>query len=309
VSEQHLSLDELAELAEGLLARRRSRAAHEHLATCETCRDHAEAISATTAALREVGPVTMPAEVVARLDRVLASASDAPAGETVVPDLSAVRQRRLPNVNWSYAAAAAVVVIAGVSIAVAATGGRHHPATEAATQLPRPLVATTAPRSIVQLETGRTYQPSSLSQLVPGLLGTPTDSTAAGLGASGLAEPAPSAAGAHGTAGPKRYATNLPSEAPQNSATGGVVPAPLRRYADSRPTLLACAALITDTHGAQPLAVDFARWSNPTAHVKPVPALVMVFADPQDSDKLDVYVVAPACNDGSLLDYLVLTKN
>jgi hypothetical protein len=95
----------------------------------------------------------------------------------------------------------------------------------------------------------------------------------------------------------------------QQNLSATVVPKPLRRYADSRTALLACAAFITNTTDAAPLAVDFARWTNPATHARRVPALILVFADPQESSQLEVYVVGASCNDSALLDYQVIPKS
>ena len=114
MSDAHVTFDELAELAEGTLARRRAAEVRTHLGECEECTARAATLDATGAALRSLGPVTMPADVVARLDRALADA-DAAGGETVVPDLGAVRRKRRVIASWPYAAAASVAVIAAIA--------------------------------------------------------------------------------------------------------------------------------------------------------------------------------------------------
>jgi hypothetical protein len=317
VNEAHLSLDELAELAEGLLARRKASAAQAHLDTCDACRARADALDHTTAALRELSPVTMPADVVARLDRALAGAAQAPPGETMVPDLGAVRRRRRAAVSWPYAAAASVVAIAVIAVGVT-TIGRHHPesAGSSASTAEAPLVSTSAPsQPLVQQESGQTYTPTSLAALAPQLLSATADS-AAGSGAGGVGSPSVLAPGAPAPQngvrlGPSTTAQTAPKAAgalpgatgAQEFATTNRVPAPLRHYADSRAALLACAAYITDTPHASPLAVDFARWSNPSAHLHNAPSVIFVFADPDDVHLLDVYVVAPTCNSSSLRDF------
>jgi len=66
--------------------------------------------------------------------------------------------------------------------------------------------------------------------------------------------------------------------------------------------LLNCAAYITSTPGAVPVAVDFGHWRNPATSppTKSTPALILVFTNIRNSNDVDVYVVAPACNGGSL---------
>lgn len=75
MTDDHLSLDELAELDEGLLGTDRAGSARSHLAGCETCRASADAITAARTALSDLPPVTMPAEVQNRIDRALADAA------------------------------------------------------------------------------------------------------------------------------------------------------------------------------------------------------------------------------------------
>jgi anti-sigma factor RsiW len=319
VSTEHLSFDELAELAEGLLARRRAAAVRAHLAACAECAERAAMLERSTATLRGLRPVTMPEDVAARLDLALANA-DAAGGETVVPDLGSVRRRRLSSLSWPYAAAAAVVAVAAVGIGFAVTGNHHDKGSAAAsnaTSALAPLVSTAAPSTpLVQAETGRTYTPDTLRALAPELLGPTADVT--GRTSGGLArgpaggaplvpgaEPSVNSGSGSAKSAPPRAA--LPGTTEQ-FATHNPVPTALERYANSRRALLHCAAYITDTPGAQPLAVDYARWSDPKNHLHKVPSLILVFADPDDAQLLDVYVVAPACDSASLRTFTEIEK-
>jgi Putative zinc-finger len=72
----HPSVTELAEAAEGLLGEARSAELRHHLAGCPRCRDTAADLLAVSTTLAAIPAPVMPAEVAARLDRVLA-------GETV----------------------------------------------------------------------------------------------------------------------------------------------------------------------------------------------------------------------------------
>ena len=74
MSTEHLSFDELAELAEGLLARRRAAAVQAHLAECEECAERAAMLERSTETLRGLGPITMPEDVAARLTAMMRSA-------------------------------------------------------------------------------------------------------------------------------------------------------------------------------------------------------------------------------------------
>ncbi|HEY5821221.1 MAG TPA: zf-HC2 domain-containing protein [Propionibacteriaceae bacterium] len=73
----HLSLDELADADVGLLDHDRVAAVEEHLAECAECRTQADAISQVSVQLAATPAPTMPADVFARLDAVLAQESQA----------------------------------------------------------------------------------------------------------------------------------------------------------------------------------------------------------------------------------------
>jgi hypothetical protein len=68
----HPSLTELAEAAEGLLEQPRSAEVLEHLAGCGRCQHSAAELRAVSTTLAAVPAPVMPADVAARLDRVLA---------------------------------------------------------------------------------------------------------------------------------------------------------------------------------------------------------------------------------------------
>ncbi len=309
---EHLTLDELAELDEGLLTGRRARAAQRHVGECDECSSLAEALRKTQASLRDLGPVQMPAEVSARLDRALRDAGSTSA-EDVVPDLATVRARRFAGLPpWAYAAAAAVVVLAGVGIGIG-TAHHHHNSVESAGPAKAPLVpTTTASPHFVQEESGQTYTPSTLAQTAPGLAfgAAGSDQLGVASGPNSAALPGSTASGG-GTATNGHGQRNPPvvrPPAPLAPETAGVIAPSLQRLARSQRALLQCASFITDTANAAPLAVDFGRWTNPKAHLRGAPAVIFVFADTSDSSSIDVYVVAAACDANSLLDFQVLKK-
>ncbi|HWC35545.1 MAG TPA: hypothetical protein VG650_12055 [Mycobacteriales bacterium] len=314
----HLSLDELAELDAGLVARRNAAAAERHLDECEECTARITAIRRTTERLNELGPVAMPDDVAARLNRALRDAT-ATSTDDVVPDLGEVRARRLGGISpWAYAAAAAVVVLGGAGIAIG-TLHHHKSHTDAAVALAPPLVATHEPRAAVPLtqqESGRTYTPTTIQNLATRLvtgsshsdaLGTanaPGAVSAPSVGTPGEASGGAAARPQQGFAATKNAASPGPALAPAPAA----IPASLQPLAGSRQALLRCAAFISDTPNAAPLAVDFGRWTNAAAHIRRVPAVIFVFADATDSTSVDVFVVGAACDSNSLLDYQVLPK-
>jgi hypothetical protein len=301
---EHLSLDELAELDAGLLARGRHRAATRHVAECEECAARAEAIGRTRERLRDIEPVTMPPDVAARIDRALNDAT-ASSGSDVVPDLGEHRARRFGGIPpWAYAAAAAVVVLGGTAIAIG-TRGHSSPSAASAT-VAEPLVATAATPSVLsQQQTGRTYSPDNVTDLATGLV----TSSAADSAAPSIAGAAPELGSGGGAAGGKRSDKGAARSAPMQALAAPVPLAPsLQRLVQSPSALLQCAAFITDTANASPLAVDFGRWTNADAGIRRVPAIIFVFADPDDSTVLDVWVVKAACDDTSVLSFRMIDR-
>ena len=72
---QHLSIDELADAAEGLLDPDRAALVESHLARCAECRGQSEALREVTAALRTDVSPPMPDAVARRLEEVVAAES------------------------------------------------------------------------------------------------------------------------------------------------------------------------------------------------------------------------------------------
>lgn len=183
----HLTLDELAELDEGLLAPERELEVRNHLDGCAPCRAQADAIAATRGALAGVGPAEMPGEVAARIDQALADAAgatgtgpaafDPSAAGTVVPDLTEVRNpRRLPSAPT--AAAASIAVLAVVAIVI----GVHHKSSDttnagtsaaagSTAESPLVLVPPSSDSSTFDVQSSnRLYSPTTLGQSVGALV-------------------------------------------------------------------------------------------------------------------------------------------
>ena len=73
---QHLSIDELADAAEGLLDPARAAFAESHLTRCSDCQSQSEALRDVTAALRAEPAPPMPKDVAHRLNEVIAAESE-----------------------------------------------------------------------------------------------------------------------------------------------------------------------------------------------------------------------------------------
>ncbi|HWJ54521.1 MAG TPA: zf-HC2 domain-containing protein [Propionibacteriaceae bacterium] len=147
----HPSLAELAEAAEGLLDRARLAEVQAHVAGCAGCRRSAAELQAVSAALTTAAAPAMPADVAARLDRVLAGETELrslrpnrdeePHPESGlsgsparVADLGVHRRRRSSRrvVLPALAAAVAAAVVGFGAYVASATAGLNEPPVVAA---------------------------------------------------------------------------------------------------------------------------------------------------------------------------------
>jgi hypothetical protein len=118
----HPTVDELADLREGLLSGADEARVRAHLAGCADCAAETAALAEVAAVLREAGsePLTMPTSVARAIDDALsdeaAARASAPAPEPAVRHERPAGRRAWikPAFGWLAAAAAAVVVIGGV---------------------------------------------------------------------------------------------------------------------------------------------------------------------------------------------------
>lgn len=276
MSDDHPSLDELAELDEGLLPPDRASDLRAHVDACAQCRAGADGITTTRMRLAALPPVTMPADVAARLDRAMAEAS--PQTATVVPNIAAMRQRRFGRPTMAASAAAAAIVLAFGAIVVAHLMGTTtaHSTEDAGSAAGGAALAPAAivppqPQNYVQTSTGLNYTPSRLISDVPGLIPGNRFPAATTSGTFGAPQAQPSGA---------------------ESLTKQPVPASLRPLYNSRAKLLRCAAYLSQIPNAVPLAVDFGRWTNATYQKAPSVILIMRDSDPR---VVDVYVTGPTC--------------
>jgi hypothetical protein len=318
VTNDHLSLDELAELDEGLLPPERTSAVRAHLHGCEQCRARADAITSTRSLLASLPAEPMPAAVKARLDRVIAeeaghaaeeagstaeeagrateavgstaeqAGSAADAGSrtpTVVPNVVSIPRRRFGRPTMAASAAAAAVVLA-VGAIIWGSGHHANHSTEsagAASTGGQPLgLAPQQTGTFTTSSTGKTYTLNSLPTDVSSLLTVKA--------APALAAPVPGAASA---TSPKASATSARGgrSAASHGPASHAVPKALLPLYSSPQKLLACAAFVTPTAGALPIAVDFGRWSAPPFHR--APSVIFVFAG--SATTVRVVVVGPSC--------------
>jgi hypothetical protein len=292
VTDEHLSLDELAEFDEGLLPADRASEVQAHLDGCAECRARAESIAATRQLLANLPEVEMPAEVKARLDRAIAE--DTSGTTTVVPQLDNYRRRRFGRPTWAASAAASVLLLAFGAVIVGLL--LHNPATSSggaagASSAPEQRAAAPQPSNYVRTSTGLDYTPTSLLSQVPSLVANVANAAHGGAGTTSSTSGSPELTPEASPAAPSPKAVTL-RQAP-------VAPA-LRALYSSRAKLLDCAATLNG-HGAIPITVDFGRWTFES--FRKAPAAIFVFRDP-DPSVVDVFVVGPSCSTGSVRTYV-----
>ncbi|HEX3825314.1 MAG TPA: hypothetical protein VHV79_12695 [Mycobacteriales bacterium] len=331
MSDDHLSLNELAELDEDLLPPERAAAARSHLDGCAQCQAGAESITVTRTALGELPAVTMPAEVQARLEQALADEATGPArSTTIVPNVVDLPRRRFgrPTMAASAAAAAVVLIIGAIVVAKvdhhsngAGSGDAGTSAAGALAQVPSNQVGNP---NFPTSTSGVTYTPTSLPADVEDLLNTAGHASAGPAGVPATTLPVPTATASHKASAPSTTSsgTHLGGKPkPKSSgghfsaATEGIVKAPatlpaaLRPLAASRTSLLACAEHLAPAVGTFPIAIDFARWTAPaigtTPAVRDAPSLIVVF--PYSGNTYLVDIVAPACDDSSIRQFQQVT--
>jgi hypothetical protein len=125
----HPSVDELADLREGLLASADEARVREHVGGCETCAAEIAAIDEVATLLRDAGdePIAMPATVARAIDDALSQAAATPSARPL-PDRVATLPARSrlhwvkPAFGWLAGAAAAVVVIGGIGVGLGNVG-------------------------------------------------------------------------------------------------------------------------------------------------------------------------------------------
>jgi hypothetical protein len=267
VRDDHSSLDELADLDEGLLQPSRADEVRAHLAGCAACQDRHQALRDVHDELAVLPPETMPPGVVEKLDRALADAAT-PRSATVVPIARHVRRRPWP----ALAGVAAVVVLVGFVAAVVvgssnggSSGGSGTSSAGSAARAPGLSQGTGHFTTTV---TAKTYTHDTAANGISRLVGGELN--------RGLAQ----------TAGPAT-ASNQPST---SGAVAGV-PKALRPLYDSPTKLLNCAATVAPVKGSVPEAVVFGHYASATG--KKTPAVYFIFGG--TPGRADIDVAGPSC--------------
>jgi hypothetical protein len=268
----HLSLDALAELQEGIADD--ADALRRHLDGCADCRARAGQLHTSRALLSALPTDSMPADVAARIDAALAAEAH-PAN--LRGDIVPLRGRRswLRGPNLAAAAAGVAVLALGSALAVGHLGGKSAPAAnDAKTVSGATAPHQAAPNNILkQWQTGANYNDANRAGLVAGLVlrNPPPFPTGGSLGAEVSPQPTPPS-GPNVTSSSKTSYSRVALRAPA--------------------IVFACAALLAG-HPVQPLAVDYARYAGAPAVLLVLPSLT------NPTGELDVYVIRTACSDGA----------
>jgi anti-sigma factor RsiW len=135
---QHLSIDELADAAEGLLDPERATVAESHIAGCAECRAQSAVLREVTATLRAEPVPPMPEAVAHRLNEVVAAESARRSGAWKArPTLGTFGQdlKKPSKSRWALpalAAAAAAAVVGFGAYLISASAGLNEPPVVAA---------------------------------------------------------------------------------------------------------------------------------------------------------------------------------
>jgi hypothetical protein len=261
VSDDHSSIDELADLDEGLLEPTRGDDVRAHLVGCLVCRARHEALRDVHDELAVLPPEPMPADVADRIDGALAAAA-LPRSATVVPLVTPARRQR----GWpALAGIAAVVVLLAFVGAVLVGHHRNNSPSESASNAlssgSQPGSAA-APAHVKVSFSAHTYNQQTVTAAVQHLLSATT--------AAGIIQPDNAGGAKHAPA---------------------ALPKPLHPLFESSTKLLNCAAAVAPVEGSVPEAAIFARYTTPT--LKSAPSVIYVF--PTTADRADIVVVGPSC--------------
>jgi negative regulator of sigma E activity len=262
----HLDLDAIAELDEGLAEASVAQQREHHLRTCPACAAARARLRTTRALLSTLQAEPMPDDVARRVDAALAAA-----GGTIVP--ATTRRRRAWSRHPSVAGLAAAAAVAGL-VAAVTVGAVHHSSNDnngatSAGSAPNTAAGAAggANRPTLVEASGKVYTKANANTLIAALARAADRTTAtpeSGAAPNGLQPkngPVPDAlASAYGTPGP----------------------------------LQQCLSQLAGVPNAQPLAMDFAHWTDVRSHQRNVPALIVVL--PHAAGRHDVaYVVGVHC--------------
>ncbi|HET6816939.1 MAG TPA: hypothetical protein VFH66_06905 [Mycobacteriales bacterium] len=264
--EEHLDLDTAAALDEGLEVDDAVRA---HAASCPECARRLGQVRATRALLSALPDEAMPPAVA---ERVRAALPAEPVVSTIIPGGPRARRLSSPTLAGLLAAAAAIALVAAISIGALRSSNKDNAGGSAAGGAG----VATAPRlgstNFRILATGEHYTDANSQSLVGALDRLARTPVTTGSGGTALSSPQKDAVAA---------------------GTRAAVPAALQALFGDRQQLLTCARLLAGGP-VTPLAIDFARFTGGLRHVHDAPAMIVLL--PGGGGLGDsAFIVGPRC--------------
>ena len=271
-SSEHLDLNGLAELEEGLTEPQAAAAARAHVEVCDDCRERLSTLRTTRALLSALPAEPMPPQVAARIDAALAGAG-APA-TTVVPLSGRKGPWQSPALAGGVAAAAVVLLVAAIVAGTLIHRSKNNNDLHTSSPGNSLELGGKSATATKQWATGINYTPATIASLVPKLVTqTPPTSLSNGAvtgGQSGAAQATPSPGSAAGTTAVPSYTQDQLRASPQ--------------------AVQACGQILAGGVPTTPVAVDFARFEGKPAVIFVLPAVGHA------TTKLDVWVVRSNCS-------------
>jgi len=308
---EHPDVDTLADFGASQLAAPVADGVRRHLDGCAECRSRLTSYDDVARLLRDLPPVRMPDDVLARLEEALREEAAgrgaeptpvaAPSLQQPAPAMTTVGRPLGSTSRWrrwrtgrtgtglaGLAAAAAVVLLVGGVVAGALhlrNGGDAHSQTSAGNSGGATLAA--PPHTYATTHSGADYTKASLAAAIPALIGSPAGAPhAAPLYNSGSDQAVAGTAGSPAPPAPPAPTSAAGASEAKSGLTSLSVMDPL---AQQPAVLFACiAALSGSRSGAVPLAVDIARFNDR-------PAAVIVLPSPGHPADVEAWVVGPGC--------------
>jgi hypothetical protein len=282
MTEEHVPIEELAAYAAGDLDATAAVAVEAHVLLCPRCGSDVAGLTATSAALAAVPPVTMPTAAAAALDAaLLAEALPNRRAGDAVPIGS---RRRWPSSGGLAAVAAGVALIAAISVPLLRDTTKPGPGSTAARELTPSHVTTK------RLASGLDYTRAGLAVTLVRAVNGATRTTSTGAG---------------GVTVPRASTPSASADLP-NIVDSKVLNGTTESLETDTGRLAACVTELAQGQppaGAVPLLVDFATFGG-------TPAIVVAFPNVNSrgtvTNKIDVFVAGPGCGaveGGDVVDF------
>lgn len=332
MNSEHPDLETLADIADADDFAAASAAASapgavlEHVAGCAVCTADLDALRGVRETLRSLPPVPMPPEVADRLEAALLAAR-VPEGN-ITPFSPRAASGRAPTARWRtlpLSAAAAIVVFAALIVGGVVGIGHLGNSSKSTRSTAAPAVAAAGLADLTTITSGTNYTADQLRAQVAAIVSSRVPGAAErypGLNDPDLAVPAAAATSAAAPSAPAAASAPAPAASAAPAASPSVAAAPQFAAASSAaaaggtahsdvlapnhittptgpladPAALASCIKTLAGKAEQPVLVDYATFDG-------VPSTIIVFADPDIANKLDIYVEANTANCATQVTY------